>query len=95
MQTGLAGAPTSFTWRGRTYSVTELLDRRKFTRGDAHNASREKYLKREYFTVRLDDGSIADLYIERQPRPGASPSARKQRWFIYTRTAPPKDERLD
>ena len=84
MKSGLAGAPVTFEWRGREYRVAELLDRRKFTRGDAHNPAREKYLKREYFTVALDDGSEADLYIERQPRPGASASSRKQRWFLYT-----------
>ena len=88
MKTGLAGAPTAFVWRGETRTVAELIDRRKFSRGDAHNPGREQYLKREYFTLRLDDGSIAELYIERQPRPGASANARKQRWFLYTISRP-------
>lgn len=84
MKTGLAGAPTAFVWRDRECIVERLLEHRKFSRGDAHNPSKEKYLKREYFTVRLSTGEIAELYIERQPRPGASANARKQRWFLYT-----------
>jgi len=86
MKSGLAGAPTAFTWRGRDYRVAELIGRRKFSRGDGHNPAKEKYLKREYFTVRLASGETAELYIERQARPGTRGAGRKQRWFLYTFT---------
>ena len=85
MKSGLAGSPKAFTWRGEERTVVELVERRKFSRGDAHNPAKEKYLKREYFHVILDDGWHAELYIERQPRTGASAKGRKQRWFLYTR----------
>jgi hypothetical protein len=95
MKAGLAGAPRAFVWRDRECVVAEVLDRRKFSRGDAHNPVREKYLKREYFTVRLETGQVAELYIERQPRPGASENARKQRWFLYTISRPSGDGSVD
>jgi len=88
MCTGLAGAPTAFKWRKNKHTVAELLERTKFSRGDAHNPAKEKYLKREYFTVLLTCGATAQLYIERQPRPGSTGAARRQRWFIYTYTPP-------
>ncbi len=84
MKLRLAGAPTAFVWRGDPYTVDELLERRKFSQGDTHNPGRSMYLRREYFLVRLHDGSVAELYIERHARSGTSAKARKQRWFIYT-----------
>ena len=82
MARGLASLPDAFTWRGRRYVVVECLEHVKQT--SPEGGSGERYLRRQAFTVRLDTGQQATIYVERQSRRGASGRAARQRWFLYT-----------
>lgn len=83
---GLVAVPGAFTWRGRTHRISEVIAREKFSSPEGGREGNEVYLRREYFTVRLDDGREAVIYFERQARPGAARAAARRRWFIYTIT---------
>ncbi len=84
MAQGLASLPGAFTWRNRRYAIVECLSHEK--RSGAEGFSGELYLRRQVFTVRLDSGQIAVIYLERHARPGGNP---KQRWFLYSIQAEP------
>lgn len=77
MRHGLASVPGAFTWRGRRYVVCEVLSHVKVSSGSA--AGGQSYLRRQEFIVRLDCGSYARLYVERQARRGASRSTGRAR----------------
>lgn len=79
MARGLASPPGAFTWRDRRYLVLECLSHEK--RSSREGGSGELYLRRQVFTVRLESGQIATIYLERQPRRGGNP---RQRWFLYS-----------
>lgn len=87
MSRGLAGLPTAFRWRNREYRITELLARDKISTPEGGREGNELYLRRETFRVRLDDGSIADLYIERNPS-SRTPAGRRRRWYLFTLEPP-------
>jgi hypothetical protein len=53
-------------------------------------ASGERYLRRQEFVVDLDSGERATIYVQRQAGRGASGSAARQRWFLYS-LEPPRD----
>ena len=83
MSFGLAGLPGAFEWRGERYVVVECLDHRKVSTPEQTG---ERYLRRQEFTVMLESGQTAVIYIERQSRPGVSREAAKKRWYLYTIT---------
>ena len=90
MATGLAGTPRAFIWRGQEHRIAEVLARTKVTSPEGGKEGNEVYLRREAFTVRLEDGRIAEIYMQRQgPRRRANPSRPPRRWFLYTIT--PRD----
>ena len=84
MISGLASLPRAFTWRGRRYQVVECLEHAKESAPERGVADGERYLRRQVFTVRLDSGEVARLYVQRQPPRGASRQAAKKRWFLYS-----------
>ena len=84
MASGLASLPRAFTWRGKRYEIVECLDHVKRSAPEGGTADGERYLRRQEFTVRLDTGQVARLYVQRQPPRGASRQAAKKRWFIYS-----------
>ncbi len=88
MAIGLASLPAAFTWRNRRYVIAESIGHEKKSSPEGGRAGNEVYLRRQEFTVRLDSGEIARLYIERHARRGASRTAAKHRWFMYTITGP-------
>ena len=66
MTLGLASLPAAFTWRNRRYQIRECLDHCKQS---SPEAAGEIYLRRQQFTVRLDSGQQAVLYVlRRAPR---------------------------
>ena len=77
MARGEAGVPREFTWRGRTYTVVELLASWKGTGTDRG----ETYLRRHWFHVRVASGETITLYCDRQARNAKRPKAR---WWLYT-----------
>jgi hypothetical protein len=94
MMQGLASLPGAFLWRGRRYAVLECLEHIKESSREGSSAQGDLYLRRQRFTVRLEGGAIARIYVERHARSGASPRATRQRWFIYSIRPAPPDETL-
>jgi len=91
------GCPDGFTWQGKSYRVTELLDewtdftrRGKYARnmapGHAETASRRGSwgVGRFFFRVRTEGGRIFDLYYDRAPQDS---SRRKGAWFLFREMA--------
>ena len=77
MARGEAGVPRTFTWRGTTHEVADLLASWKGTGQDRG----ETYLRRHWFRVRTTSGTILTIYCERQARNTKRP---KSRWWVYT-----------
>jgi len=81
MAMGLASLPGAFVWRKRRYRILECLQHDKQS---APEPGGELYLRRQVFSVRLDTGQRATIYVQRQPPRGASPAAARRRWFLYS-----------
>jgi hypothetical protein len=79
MGRGEPGLPHAFTWRGDRYVVAELISAWKTSSPDAG----ELYLRRHWYTVRVETGLQMTLYCERQAR---SRRAAKSRWWLYSIT---------
>ncbi len=89
MAAGLASLPGAFTWRNRRYRIVECLAHSKLSAPEGGVAGGELYLRRQEFSVRLDSGQRATIYVQRQPPRGASPAAARRRWFLYSIEAEP------
>jgi len=81
MAIGLASLPGAFVWRNRRYRVLECLRHDKQSGPEPRG---EIYLRRQVFSVRLDSGQLATIYVQRQPSRGGSPAAARRRWFLYS-----------
>jgi phosphoribosylglycinamide formyltransferase-1 len=79
MARGEPGLPQRFTWRGKEYSVGEVLDQWRETSGCTHGSG-EKYVRKHWYKVLTTDGSEMTIYFERQARGGSSP---KSRWWLF------------
>jgi hypothetical protein len=90
MATGLASLPSAFTWRGERFEITECLEHVK--QSTRESFSGEMYLRRQQFTVRLDDGRFARIYVQRSAGAGQSRQSAKQRWFLYAIASGDEDD---
>ena len=70
--------PAAFKWKGRTITISTVMEKWKQT-GDCHHGSGEHYVRKHWYRVRSEDGSEMKLYCERQPRGRGS-----SRWRLYT-----------
>jgi len=77
MATGEPGLPARFRWRETDYEVARVLDRWKTT-GACRHGSGEQYVRRHWYRVEATDGTLMEIYFDRQPRTGRS----KQRWWL-------------
>lgn len=97
--------PERFTWREKTYHITEELNEwQDFSRKGhmarnmrpQHTAAAERRgsrgVGRYYFRVRTDTDQIFDLYYDRAPK---SAYERKGAWFLYREMSPPDEEQPD
>ena len=84
MARGEPGFPTKFIWRDKEYVLDEILKSWKQS-GPCKSGSKEKYLRKHWFTIRTTGGLEMDIYFERQPR---SKSQTKTRWWLYTVSRP-------
>lgn len=71
-------APTGFKWRGKDYTIDQVLETKRGANHDRTHGSGEIYTHRHWFTAKLSDGQIVHLYFERQSRGG------KHRWWLHT-----------
>jgi hypothetical protein len=80
MAQGLPGLPRGFSWRGAGYVVTAEVGSWKESGPERGRLHGERYLRRHYFRLRMQDGAIWTVYFLRHVSPSAS---RKRRWFLY------------
>ena len=80
MSRGEPGLPGRFVWRGKEYTVAELLQSWKESGPDRSGGS-EIYLRKHWYTIKTENGPEMTIYFERQPR---SKSQSKKRWWLYT-----------
>lgn len=73
------GVPGQFTWRGRTFTVTEVLRTWKDT-GPCRHGSGERYVRKHWFEVATTSGETLKLYFERQARGGRT----GPRWWLFS-----------
>ncbi|MHC1766159.1 MAG: DUF6504 family protein [Verrucomicrobiia bacterium] len=78
MAAGKPGLPQKFRWRGKSFSVLEVLEEWKEA-GDCHHGSGERYLRKHWFRVRTTDDLEMKTYFERQKR-----SSGGSRWRLYS-----------
>jgi len=77
MSRGEPGLPWEFSWRGRTYTVAQLLESWKTSTADRG----ELYLRRHWYRIRTTGGEEMTLYCQRQAKNRNRPKAR---WWIYS-----------
>jgi len=80
MATGAPGLPQRFTWRDTEYRLTGVLKAWKSS-GPCHNGSKERYLRRHWYTIVTEPPLVMTIYCDRQARDRKHPKAR---WWVYT-----------
>lgn len=83
MAQGEPGLPTAFTWREDELRVVRVLEAWKES-GNCTHGSRERYLRKHWYRVLMDDGSEWVVYFVRQSRYTTKPTLR---WWLYTKSA--------
>ena len=88
MALGEPGLPRKFSWQGRAFSVTEILEQWKET-GDCRHGSGERYVRKHWYRIRTTEDLEMTIYFERQARSRGKPRG-ASRWRLYTlRTTEP------
>ena len=80
MARGVPGFPRQFTWRGRTYILSETLESWRET-GPCKSGGGEQYARKHWFRIRTESGEEMKIYFERQPR---SKHDAKKRWWLHS-----------
>lgn len=89
MSRGEPGLPAAFEWRGETYQVRVILEKWKTSSPEGGSPTREVYLRRHYYRLRMSDGLVWVVYFTRQSlTPKRTGTAAKQRWFLYSTDDP-------
>jgi phosphoribosylglycinamide formyltransferase-1 len=78
MAMGTPGLPQKFSWKGKTYSILEVLEEWKEA-GDCRHGSGERYVRKHWFRVRTNEDLEMKIYFERQTR-----SSGGSRWRLYS-----------
>ncbi len=78
MVMGKPGLPNEFLWRGRRFSVVEVLEEWKES-GDCRHGSGERYVRKHWFRIKATENLEMKIYFERQAR-----SSGGSRWRLYT-----------
>ncbi len=82
MEIGKPGLPRDFTWKGRRFSILEVMEEWKQT-GDCRHGPGERYVRKHWFRVRTTDDLEMKIYFERQKR-----SSGGSRWRLYSTQTP-------
>lgn len=86
---GEPALPRRFKWRKKSYEVRQVLHAWKEHEADRTHGGSELYLRKHWFEVRVDDGSVMKLYFQRQPMSGRSAKAR---WWLYSIVSAPSPQ---
>ena len=78
MAMGTPGLPQKFSWKGRRFSVIEVLEEWKES-GPCRHGSGERYVRKHWFRVRTTEDLEMSIYFERQVR-----SCGGSRWRLYS-----------
>lgn len=78
MAMGEPGLPRKFSWKGRSFSVLEVLEEWKEA-GDCRHGSGERYVRKHWFHIRTTEDLEMRIYFERQGR-----SSGGSRWRLYS-----------
>jgi phosphoribosylglycinamide formyltransferase-1 len=78
MSMGKPGLPRTFSWKGRRFSVLEVLEEWKES-GNCRHGSGERYIRKHWFRVRATENLEMRIYFERQDR-----SSGGSRWRLYS-----------
>jgi phosphoribosylglycinamide formyltransferase-1 len=78
MATGKPGLPGKFAWKGRSFSVLQVLEDWKEA-GDCRHGSGERYVRKHWFRIRTTEDLEMKIYFERQRR-----SSGGSRWRLYS-----------
>jgi phosphoribosylglycinamide formyltransferase-1 len=78
MAAGKPGLPEQFTWKGKEFSISAVLEEWKES-GPCSHGSGERYVRKHWFHVKTNDGSEMKIYFERQKR-----SSTGSRWRLYS-----------
>jgi phosphoribosylglycinamide formyltransferase-1 len=90
MAAGGPGLPRQFEWRSQVVTVVRTLNVWRET-GPCHHGSDERYVRKHWFEVLTDSGTIMKIYFERQPR---SANKRKDRWWLFSIENGPRDDTM-
>ena len=85
MGIGEPGLPSGFDWRDRSYRIMAVVRAWKHSSREGGRAGGELYLRRHYYELRMEDGTIWTVYFLRQPPKSGNAKAR---WFLYTIDTP-------
>ena len=78
MAMGKPGLPRKFSWKGRSFTVIEVLEEWKEA-GDCRHGSGERYVRKHWFRIRTTEALEMKIYFERQKR-----SSGGSRWRLYS-----------
>ena len=78
MAMGKPGLPRVFSWKGRRFCVTAVLEEWKEC-GDCRHGSGERYVRKHWYRVRTTEDLEMKIYFERQGR-----SSGGSRWRLYS-----------
>jgi hypothetical protein len=78
MAMGKPGLPRTFSWKGRRFSILEVLEEWKES-GDCRHGSGERYVRKHWFRVRTTGDLEMRIYFERKGR-----SSGGSRWRLHS-----------
>lgn len=79
---GEPALPLQFTWQRQVHTVQAVRRSWKALDPDRTHGGGELYLRRHWFELQMDDGSVWTVYFQRQP---GSRRLARQRWWLYSR----------
>ncbi|GJM44347.1 MAG: hypothetical protein DHS20C21_11890 [Gemmatimonadota bacterium] len=85
---GEPSLPASFRWRDQEATVIRVLESSRGLRVEGFSG--ETYLRRHEWKLQMDDGSIWEVYFERQ---GKKSRRNQPRWFLKSVERPAGPER--
>jgi len=80
MVRGEPGLPEGFAWREEERRIEEVLLAGKTATPDRG----ELYIRRHTWRLRMDDGTIWNIYFLRQAPKGGRPTTAKRRWYLLS-----------
>ena len=78
MAVGKPGLPRKFSWKGKSFSVVEVLEEWKES-GNCRHGAGERYVRKHWFRIRTAEALEMRIYFERQGR-----SSGGSRWRLYS-----------